>query len=107
MIEAIVVVDAVTVAIFDALRTQLSKLDTKVSSGAATTQPGLLLVVEGDAALYSVAEVICLPMASGIMAGSGDTAADDALGSGLPPKLLLTDAAATADTSEDAVMSSC
>lgn len=86
-IEAIVVVVVVAAAtIFDeeALRTQLSKLDTKVSSAEPTP------VVQGDAALYSVAEVICLPMSM----GSGDTEADaeaDAAavpGRGLPPMLV-------------------
>lgn len=83
--EAIVVVVVVVAAtIFDeeALRTQLSKLDTKVSSAEPTPQ----LVVEGDAALYSVAEVICRP----ISMGSGDTEADDAEGgNGLPAMLAI------------------
>lgn len=85
-IEAIVVVVVAAATIFDeeALRTQLSKLDTKVSSAEPTP------VVQGDAALYSVAEVICLPMSM----GSGDTEADaeaDAAavpGRGLPPMLV-------------------
>lgn len=91
-IEAIVVVVVADVAatIFDeeALRTQLSKLDTKVSSTVEPTPPTVL--VEGDAALYSVAEVICLPI-SGIMAGKGDTDAEDAAGNGLPATLVNAD----------------
>lgn len=64
----------------EALRTQLSKLDTKVSSlGVAPTPPTrtLLLqtVVEGEAALYREAEVICLLI--GIAIGAGDTDEDE------------------------------
>lgn len=85
-IEAIVVVDAAA-TIFDeeALRTQLSKLDTKVSSAEPTPTPPPT-VVHGDAALYSVAEVICFPMSM----GSGDTEADAAAvpGNGLPAILV-------------------
>lgn len=90
VIEAIVVV-VVAVTVFDeeALRTQLSKLDTKVSSAAEPTLP-----VEGDAALYRVAEVICFPMSM----GSGD-AADD--GNGLPAMLV------TADEFNDALTCCC
>lgn len=96
-IEAIVVVVVVAAAtIFDeeALRTQLSKLDTKVSSAEPTP------VVQGDAALYSVAEVICLPMSM----GSGDTEADaeaDAAavpGRGLPPVLVTAEELAVVNT---------
>lgn len=96
-IEAIVVVVVVAAAtIFDeeALRTQLSKLDTKVSSAEPTP------VVQGDAALYSVAEVICLPMSM----GSGDTEADaeaDAAavpGRGLPPMLVTAEELAVVNT---------
>lgn len=83
-IEAIVVVVAATIFDEEALRTQLSKLDTKVSSAEPTPT-----VVHGDAALYSVAEVICLPMSM----GSGDTEADDAAapvpGNGLPAMLVI------------------
>lgn len=81
VIEAIVVVADAAATIFDeeALRTQLSRLDTKVSSAEPTPTP----VVHGDAALYSVAEVICLPMST----GSGDT--DAAVpGNGLPARLV-------------------
>lgn len=68
----------------EALRTQLSKLDTKVSSLgmapiAEPTPPTrtLLLqtVVEGEAALYREAEVICLLI--GIAIGAGDTDEDE------------------------------
>lgn len=106
-IEAIVVADvAATIFGEEALRTQLSKLDTKVSSTVEPTPPTVL--VEGDAALYSVAEVICLPI-SGIMAGKGDTDAEDAdvaAGNGLPATLVNADELAV--VSEHAVvMSSC
>lgn len=49
------------------LRTQLSKLDTNVPSSTAE-QP---VVVEGEAALYREAEVICLLI--GIATGIGET----------------------------------
>lgn len=71
-------------AFFDeALRTQLSKLDTNVSSpaeaaAAATTPTRTLLlqtVVEGEAALYREAEVICLLI--WIAIGAGDTDEDE------------------------------
>lgn len=58
----------------EALRTQLSKLDTKVSSPAAIPTPTRTLlqtVVEGEAALYREAEVICL------LIGIGETDEDE------------------------------
>lgn len=105
-IEAIVVADvAATIFGEEALRTQLSKLDTKVSSTVEPTPPTVL--VEGDAALYSVAEVICLPI-SGIMAGKGDTDAEDAAaaGNGLPATLVNADELAVVNE-HAVVMSSC
>lgn len=106
VIEAIAVVEDVAIFDEEALRTQLSKLDTKVSS---TVEPTVMLVlVDGDAALYSVAEVICLPI-SGIMAGNGDTDAEDAAataGNGLPAMLVTAEELAV-NEDDAAVMSCC